>query len=118
MTDPEIKQTIAGTDTTAVTLTYLVWLVLSRPKLQAQLEAEASTLQDDFREPDVEKLPLLNAVISETLRLHTAAPGGLPRVVPANGATMGGISIPAGTIVTTQAYTYHRDPNLFPNPHE
>jgi cytochrome P450 len=109
---------IAGTDTTSVTLTYLVWAVLSQPKLQAELEDEVAALRDDYGDADLEKLPLLNAVIEETLRLYGAAPSGLPRSVPPGGVTIDGQIIPAGTTVTTQAYTYHRDPKLFPRPLE
>ena len=73
---------VAGTDTTAVTLTYLVWAVLSRSDLQRAVEEEVGKLKPEFNEADVEQLPLLNAVIEETLRLYGAAPGMLPRMVP------------------------------------
>lgn len=106
----------AGTDTTATTLTYLVWAVLSHPELQRNLEQEVATLNGDYGDADLEKLPLLNAVIEETLRLYGAAPAGLPRAVPPGGVTIDEQVIPAGTTVTTQAYTFHRDPVLFPEP--
>jgi cytochrome P450 len=106
---------VAGTDTTSITLTYLLWAVLSEPELQRQLEDEVKRLPDHFRDSDAEKLELLNAIIEETLRLYGAAPGGLPRTVPPGGCTMKDIFIPAGSIVTTQAYTYHRDASLFPD---
>ncbi|EXJ89646.1 hypothetical protein A1O3_02713 [Capronia epimyces CBS 606.96] len=109
---------IAASDTTAITLTYLVWAVLSRPLLQKALEDEVDRLPDDFGDADLEKLPLLRAVIDETLRLYGAAPGGLPRSVPADGALMHGYFFPGGTTVTTQAWSLHRDPELFPNPLE
>ena len=109
---------IAGTDTTSVTLTYLIYAVLSRAQLQAQIEAEVQTLPDNFRNADVDGLEMLNAVIEETLRLYGAAPGALPRMVPEGGAVMGGFVLPEGTTVTTQAYTFHRDSSLFPDPHE
>ncbi|KAK8106995.1 sterigmatocystin biosynthesis P450 monooxygenase [Apiospora kogelbergensis] len=104
---------VAGSDTTAVTLTYLIWAVLKRPELQRRLEEEIATLPSEFTEADVESLPLLNAVIDETLRLYGAAPGGLQRYVPAGGATMAGHFLPAGTVVCTQAYTLHRDETVF-----
>ena len=109
---------VAGSDTTAITLTYLVWVVLSRPELQAALEQEVAALPTGYHDVDVEALPLLNAVIEETLRLFGAAPGGLPRVVPNQGAELGGYWLPRGTTVTTQSYSLHRDPNLFPEPYE
>ncbi len=58
----------------------------------------------------------MNKVIDETLRLYSAAPGSLPRIVPAGGAILGGYHIPGGTTVSTQAYTFHRNPKIFPNP--
>jgi cytochrome P450 len=107
---------VAGSDTTAVTLTYLVWAVLKQPSLQQRLEAEVGGLNPDFSDDDLEKLPLLNSVIDETLRLYGAAPGTLPRAVPEGGVTLGGHFIPAHTVVCTQAFTLHRDPRIFPDP--
>ncbi|KAI9657916.1 MAG: hypothetical protein M1821_002573 [Bathelium mastoideum] len=109
---------LAGSDTTAVTLTYLVWAVLQRPMLQKALEAEVGKLPHDFKDADVEKLPLLSAVIEETLRLYGAAPGTLPRTVPSGGTHLGGSRyfLPEGTTVECQSYTLHRDPALFPDP--
>ena len=45
LTDKDIREEagnliVAGSDTTAVTLTYLVWAVLKQPDLQARLEDE------------------------------------------------------------------------------
>ncbi|KAK1993525.1 cytochrome P450 [Colletotrichum falcatum] len=107
---------VAGSDTTSVTLTYLVWAVLKKPDLQARLEAELVDIGDDFDDATLERLPLLNAVIEETLRLYGAAPGNLPRSVPLGGATLGGYFIPEGTVVETQAYTLHRNPDVYPDP--
>ena len=107
---------IAGTDTTGVTLTYLTWAVLQRPELQIALEKETAGLSDDFTENDLINLPLLNAVIDETLRLYGAAPSSLPRVVPQGGGKLVGHYIPQGTTVSTQAYTFHRDPHIWSSP--
>lgn len=109
---------VAGTDTTAITLTYLVWAVLSRPALQAALVAELETLSENHSDADLERLPLLNGVVKETLRLYGAAPGGLPRAVPAGGIELGGFRFPAGSTLTTQSFSLHRDPTLFPSPEE
>ncbi|KAI0121149.1 cytochrome P450, partial [Xylariales sp. AK1849] len=107
---------VAGSDTTAMTLTYLVWAVLKRPDLQSRVEEEVAKLNSAFGDAELEGLPLLNAVIDETLRLYCAVPGSLPRAVPKGGATLGGHFIPADTVVCTQAYTFHRDENVFPDP--
>ncbi|KAI1852146.1 hypothetical protein JX265_013117 [Neoarthrinium moseri] len=106
----------AGSDTTATTMTYLTWVVLKMPSLRERLEEEVAALSPGFRDQDLEELPLLNAVIDEVLRLYGAAPGSLPRNVPEGGATLGGYFLPAGTVVSTQAFTFHRDSAIFPDP--
>ncbi|KAJ4308417.1 hypothetical protein N0V84_012114 [Fusarium piperis] len=96
---------LAGSGTTAITLAYLVWAVLKRPDIQAKLEDE------------LKELPYLNAVIKESLRLYTAIPGGLQRIVPPSAPLKaGGQTVPPGTTVVTQAYTIHRDPSLWASP--
>lgn len=73
-------------------------------------------LPADFDDSMLKPLPYLNQVIDETLRLFAAAPSGLPRVVPPGGAELAGHWLPGGSTVTTQAYTLHRDPVVFPRP--
>lgn len=106
----------AGGGTTSVTLTYLVWAVLQDPLIQKKLENEVSTLPDDFTASDLEALPYMNAVIEETLRLYGPIPGALPRVVPESGLSIAGYFLPRGTVVCTQAYSMHRQSDVFPNP--
>jgi cytochrome P450 len=121
LTDKSVREEagnliVAGSDTTAVTLTYLVWAVLKDPVLQARLEEEVIGFSDALDMAELENAPLLNSVIEETLRLYGAAPGALPRIVPSQGMTLAGHQLPAGTEVSTQAYTLHRDPRLFQEP--
>lgn len=106
----------AGGGTTSVTLTYLVWAVLSNPPIQARLEAEVAKLPEDFVDEDLETVSYLNAVIEETLRLHGPVPGSLSRVVPKTGLQVLGYYIPPGTVVGTQSYSMHRNPEIFSNP--
>ncbi|KAF2848758.1 cytochrome P450 3A17 [Plenodomus tracheiphilus IPT5] len=108
---------VAGSDTTAITMTYLLWAVLKYPDLQRQLEEEVAGLSEELSVGELEGAPLMNSVIEETLRLYGAAPGALPRVVPSQGLTVNGHHIPGGMEVSTQAYTNHRDPQIFPDPY-
>ena len=107
---------VAGTDTTANSLTYLVWSVCRHPHVKAPLLEELKSLPQDYSDRDLRELGLLNHIIDETLRLHSAAPASLPRVVPREGAALGTYWVPGGTVVCTQAYTMHRDPRIFPRP--
>ncbi|KAF5874221.1 putative cytochrome p450 monooxygenase protein [Botrytis fragariae] len=121
LSDLDIRQEatafiVAGTDTTANSLTFLVYNILKHPNLRTQIEDEVDTLGDEFESKDVEGLQLLNAVIDEGLRLWGAAPGSLPRMVPHEGVELDGYFLPGSMTVSTQSYTIHRDPEIFPEP--
>ncbi|PHH87321.1 hypothetical protein CDD83_9030 [Cordyceps sp. RAO-2017] len=81
---------IAGSDTTANTLTFLTWSVCRHPRVRARLVDELRDLPPDFDEARLRDLPFLNQVIDETLRLYSAAPSTLPREVPPGGAELAG----------------------------
>ncbi|RFU23899.1 hypothetical protein B7463_g12441, partial [Scytalidium lignicola] len=109
----------AGTDTTSITLTHLFWELTQHPEWQSKMRQELNQLQSTNRTipfAKINKLPVLDAVITETLRKHTAIPSSLPRVVPAGGRELGGYFLPGGTIISMQCYTTHRDPTFFPDP--
>lgn len=61
------------------------------------------------------KLPILNATIKEILRYYSAVPGPLPRYVPAGDGLLvdDKYVIPAGTQVSLQAYTVHRNRSIY-----
>lgn len=90
--------TFAATDTAALTLLYLFWELAQMPELQQQIRDELSTvpMHNDIPEhKDLWNLPLLNAVINETLRKHSPVVMGLLREVPSGGRVMEGYYIPA-----------------------
>ena len=49
---------------------------------------------DDLQSIELEKLPMLNAVIREALRLYPPIPSPMGRVAPPAGTTMGNYYIP------------------------
>lgn len=108
----------AGTVTTAISLTYLTWAVCRHPEIQADLVNALQALPVDFTDTELRKLPLLNHIVDEALRLYSAAPSPLPREVPAGGIELAGYWLSEGTEVSTQAYGLHRDPDIFPQPEE
>ncbi|RDW63188.1 uncharacterized protein DSM5745_10299 [Aspergillus mulundensis] len=96
---------LAGIDTTADTLMWAIFL-LSRPenrKYQDTLRAEIRALHVNGKEngsvdPVVaDKLPYLDAVIKETLRLFAPLPGTEPRLAESD-TVIDGYVIPAGTV--------------------
>ncbi|KAJ4300753.1 hypothetical protein N0V90_002841 [Kalmusia sp. IMI 367209] len=109
---------VAGSDTTAHSATFLTW-VLCKPEnaaMKAKLVAELATLPESFHNDDLKRLPYLDGVIHETLRLYAAAPAGLPRDVPQGGCEVDGVWMPEGTVVSTQAWSMHRDPRVWYEP--
>ncbi|KAH7194981.1 cytochrome P450 [Fusarium oxysporum] len=105
--------TLAGSATTAATLTYLIWAILKQPQLQVDLERETSELDHKLTLEKLKNAPLLNSVIEETLRPYGAAPFSLPRVVPGKGISICDHYLPPGTVISTEAYTLHRDGTIF-----
>ncbi|CAO2657984.1 Nn.00g072440.m01.CDS01 [Neocucurbitaria sp. VM-36] len=104
---------IAGTDNTAMTLTYLIYAVLKDENTEGKLveELKSCTARPSWEE--LEDMPYLNNIIQETLRLYPAIPGSLPRIVPLGGEHCGKYIIPAKGQVSTQAWTFQRDPTVF-----
>ncbi|KAJ2989563.1 hypothetical protein NUW58_g3408 [Xylaria curta] len=105
----------AGIDTTGDGLCFLMWEI-SQPRsfhVQRRLQEELiANLDVSF-----DKLPYLDAVVSEGLRCFPPIPMSLPRYVPVGGRTISGFFIPEGTIVSSQAYSTHRiDQKAFPQP--
>lgn len=123
MSDVEIRNDaqayiVAGSDTTAITLTYLVYSVCKDVNVREKLVAEVASLPEKYTDRALRDLPYLNQVIDETLRLHTVVSMGLPRVVPQEGANLSGYQLPGGVAVATQAYSLHRKEDIFPEPYK
>ncbi|KAH8652032.1 cytochrome P450 [Xylariales sp. PMI_506] len=111
---------LAGSDTTAISLSAMLYYLLKHPDCLHKLRQEI----EDFRIAgkigdrhikfkDTQEMPYLQAVIKEALRLHPAAGLPLERVVPTGGATIAGCFFPAGTIVGVNAWVEHRNIKIF-----
>ncbi|KAJ6320965.1 hypothetical protein OIU78_016207 [Salix suchowensis] len=111
---------VAGTETTATTLEWAMALLLNHPKVMLKVKAEIDEHVGHGRllnESDTAKLPYLGCVITETLRLYPPAPLLLPHF-SSEACTAGGFDIPQGTMLVVNAWTMHRDPNLWEEPDE
>jgi cytochrome P450 len=122
----------AGFDTSSITLTYLVHEISKRQDLQKTLRDELQHIESPLRyrpgaeeleqlpaPKDLDKLPLLGAIIQETLRLRSAIPAPQPRVTPDGGCVLGPqgeYRVPEGVRVSAQAHSLHRNAEVFDEP--
>ncbi|PYH87647.1 putative cytochrome P450 monooxygenase [Aspergillus ellipticus CBS 707.79] len=121
---------VAGHETSGITFTYIMWEMSQRPDLQARLREELGSLSVSLRYDEakvreevsplseIDRLPLLDAIVRETLRLHAPAPAPLPRVTPPEGTWLHGFYVPGGVTVSSSAYSLHRIEEVFPSPEE
>lgn len=116
----------AGFDTSGITLVYVVHELSTRPDIQARLQVELLTLSPPILPssaptlPDpkaIDALPLLHAVVWETLRLHSAIPGPQPRFTPAQGCHLGPEEqtyfVPGGVRVSASAGLLHANEDVY-----
>ncbi|KAL1899843.1 hypothetical protein Sste5346_002709 [Sporothrix stenoceras] len=115
---------IAGQETTSSTLTYLTWQLSVHQDVQdllrkelLQLKAEEDSSSPFLPDPrTLDGLPILHAVIVETLRLYAPFEGPLPRQTPESGCQLGPYKLPGGVRIAALAHTLHRDSSVFPDP--
>lgn len=104
MSVPEIEATfrvlvVAGSETTGTALSGIMGNLLQNPDAMRQVTEEIRRSFQHLSEIGAERasrLPYLNAVIEEGLRLCPPVALGMPRVVPAGGAEVSGHWLPSG----------------------
>ncbi len=115
-----ISSTIsAGFDTSAFTMSTIIYFLLKNPgamkKLRAELDAAVSAgeLSNPPRYIEADRIKYLGAVIKESMRLYHFLSQPLERVVPAGGAQISGHWLPGGTTVAVPVPVVHRDVKVF-----
>lgn len=140
-----LDQLAAGHETAGITMTYLTWHLSRDIELQKALRTELLTLDNPIIYPpkftfssaehaskggqedwlkdvqlpnskQLDSLPILHAVLMETLRLKAAIPGGQPRVSPYPSCMIDKYEIPGGVRVESSAYSLHRNVSVYPYP--
>ncbi|PTB66041.1 cytochrome P450 [Trichoderma citrinoviride] len=112
-----------GTASTARTIGFASYYILSRPELRSKLEAELREPMANWPQQvptwaELEQLPLLQGIIKESLRLSYGVMHRLPRVFPDQPLQYKDWVIPIGVPVGMSAYLMHSDPQVYPNPGE
>lgn len=111
---------LAGSATTACGLRSIFYHLCRNPsalkKLQTEVDEAFSSGALSTPSPryaEAAKLPYLDAVVVEGLRMHPATGFVLEREVPAGGAVICGEKIPEGTVVGINAWVMHANKQVF-----
>ncbi|CAG8959926.1 hypothetical protein HYFRA_00012643 [Hymenoscyphus fraxineus] len=121
MTGHAADLVVAGSETTATTLSVVVHYLLEKPAVFKTVTEEILgrfEKEEDINATTAAPLKYLHAVCLEALRIFPPLPIGPPRNAPPEGAVVDGISIPGGTIVSTSPCAASMSPKNFHNPTE
>ena len=125
MTDDEIRDElitmlVAGHETTATSLSWVVHRLLQNPDVLAEAQAEVASVTGNGSEgrevtaEQIAELSYLDAVIKETARLNPILPI-VTRYLEAP-TRIGDHDLPAGCVVSPCIYLTHRRPDVWPEP--
>ncbi|KAL5777898.1 hypothetical protein ACOSP7_010824 [Xanthoceras sorbifolium] len=105
---------LAATDTTTVTLTWTLTLLLNNHNVLEKIQNELDTQVGSERlvnELDIKNLVYLQAILKETMRLYPAGPLSVPHE-SSEDCTVSGYHVPAQTRLLVNLWKIHRDPDV------
>lgn len=121
MTDGQVRDEavtlfLAGHETTALALTYALYLLAANPRCQERIADELARVLGDRRPTlaDLDRLPYTEAVVLESMRLYPPA-WGVARQA-AEDVQIGGYPFPRGAEFVMSTWVVHRDPVRFADP--
>ena len=120
MTDVELRDElmtllVAGHETTATALSWALYWIHKLPNVREQLLQELQELDDPLEPTASLRLPYLNAVCCETLRIYPVGMITFPRIVRSPVELMGH-QLEPGTVVVGSIYLTHHREDLYPDP--
>ena len=123
ITEKQLKVTtfdliIAGSDTSATTVRWLLLYILQDSKLEAKLHSEIDEVIGRSRAPSLEdrsKMPYTEATIMEALRIANVAPLAVPHSVT-DDVVFKGFLIPKDTTIIANLNSIMMDPNIWTDP--
>jgi cytochrome P450 len=107
---------IAGHETTSQALTWTLYLLALLPEWQEEVRREVRAVAETgpIGREQIGKLPLVDAVFQEAMRLYPPAPVLMRRTIAP--VTLGGMALAPGTTVTVPIYVVHRHRLLWRDP--
>ncbi|RKL19312.1 hypothetical protein BFJ68_g3586 [Fusarium oxysporum] len=110
---------VAGSDTSATTIRLIMLSLLSNPMMYLKLRNEiddaikAGSISSPITDAEARKLPYLQAVIQEGLRIKAPAAGPLFKQVPPQGDEIDGKFIPGGTQIGQSPFAVYHSKEIF-----
>ncbi|OAY69215.1 Cytochrome P450 CYP73A100 [Ananas comosus] len=111
---------VAAIETTLWSMEWAIAEVVNHPEVQSKIRKEIDDVLGDAEpvtESNLHKLPYLQAVVKETLRLHSPIPLLVPHM-NLEEAKLGVYTIPKGSKVVVNAWWLANNPELWNNPEE
>jgi cytochrome P450 len=106
---------VAGHETTANALAWMLYLVSQHAEVHAKLLAEIATLNGKLPTMrDLPQMPYSEMVLKEVMRLYPPASGATRE--PIHDIELGGYHLPKGSSIAISTYTMHRNPKYFAQP--
>ncbi|MEV7386863.1 cytochrome P450 [Streptomyces sp. NPDC091215] len=107
---------VAGTETTASVLSWVLYELARNPEIESRVLAELDAVLGDrpVAFEDVTRLPYLDRVVKEALRLHHT--GWLVTRRTMTETRLGDWTLPPGTELAYCQHALHRDAAYFPDP--
>ncbi|KAK4390551.1 cytochrome [Sesamum angolense] len=109
---------VAGTDTTAATVEWVMTELLRNPDTMSKAKVEVRTVARENKqvnESNISNLPYLQAVIKETLRYHPPGPL-IPRCKDEDDLEIDTYTIPKNAMVLINTWAIGRDSRIWPDP--
>ena len=106
---------VAGHETTATSLAWALYWIHYLPEVREKLLQELATLGESLEPSEVAKLPYLNGVCQETLRIYPVAMLALNRLVKSP-LEISGYQFQPGTVLLPNIYLTHHREDLYPHP--
>ncbi|KAL8906323.1 MAG: hypothetical protein Q9207_002098 [Kuettlingeria erythrocarpa] len=107
---------MAGSETSASAMSGCLYHLAKAPRVLKELKDEihgSCVTESEITFKAVANLPLLDAVLHESMRLYPAQPIFTPRVIPNGGRTIAGLYVPEKTTVGIyQTVAYHARQNF------
>jgi cytochrome P450 len=121
MTDKQLRDEamtlfLAGHETTALALTYTLWLLARNPAIQDRLRAEVRDVAEDgpLTPAHLPRLTFTEWVVLEGMRLYPPAYAVGRQAIEA--CRVGDYEVPAGGTIVAMQWVVHRDPRWWEEP--